>query len=76
VRQLPEAQILDLQEDNKILLDELVKAVDILIDLTRSIECYEALHKPKEEWLEYDEMMNPAWIKAVAFLKELQASRP
>lgn len=51
-------------------MDKLKIAIDLLKEATKSYECYSALHKPKEEWDEYDYMMYPIWIRISEFLDE------
>jgi len=47
---------------------ELLSALRGLLD---SIEAYIAIHKPEEEWDEYDYMMLPRWKAAHALMEKL-----
>lgn len=49
------------------------KMYEILVSLLDSIEPYFALTLPREEWDEYDHMMNPRWIAAKAIVDEISA---
>ncbi len=47
---------------------ELAEAIELLRQVCRSFEAYSAARKPREEWDEYDHAINPAWLKAIAFI--------
>ena len=58
-----------LYSDAKTEMDDFISAVD---DITKSYECYSALHKPETEWDEYDYMMYPKWKKLLEILEKIK----
>jgi len=49
---------------------EMLKALEGVLD---SIEAYSAERKPKNEWDEYDYMMNPRWMAAKALVDRIKS---
>jgi hypothetical protein len=75
----PIAGILDGRPDDADGNAKLIAAAPEMFSILRgvldSIEAYIAIHKPEEEWDEYDYMMLPRWKAAHALMEKLDGKR-
>jgi hypothetical protein len=60
---------------NMALIAAAPELLSVLRGVLDSIEAYIAIHKPEEEWDEYDYMMLPRWKAAHALMEKLDGKK-